>query len=129
MIYNSILEAQGHTPLVRLQRMVPQDCAQVLVKYEGLNIGGSIKTRTAYNMICDAEKKGILNKNSVIIEPTSGNTGIGIAAVAAARGYRKPNKHNQQNLLFLHILNAKTFYAILDFLDHFVHLLKHLLLV
>ncbi|MBP3321184.1 MAG: cysteine synthase A [Clostridia bacterium] len=88
MIYDSILEAQGHTPLVRLQRMVPEGCAQVLVKYEGLNIGGSIKTRTAYNMICDAEKKGLITKDSIIVEPTSGNQGIGLALVGAVRGYK-----------------------------------------
>ena len=88
MIYNSILDAQGHTPLVRLQRMVPESSAQVLVKYEGLNIGGSIKTRTAYNMICDAEKKGLINEHTVIVEPTSGNQGIGLALVGAVRGYK-----------------------------------------
>ena len=88
MIYDSILEAQGHTPLVRLQRMVPEGCAQVLVKYEGLNIGGSIKTRPAYNMICDAEKKGLITKDSIIVEPTSGNQGIGLALVGAVRGYK-----------------------------------------
>ena len=88
MIYDSILEAQGHTPLVRLQRMVPEGCAQVLVKYEGLNIGGSIKTRTAYNMICEAEKKGLITKDSIIVEPTSGNQGIGLALVGAVRGYK-----------------------------------------
>ena len=88
MIYNSILDAQGHTPLVRLQRMVPKDSAQVLVKYEGLNIGGSIKTRTAYNMICDAEKKGLIHENTIIVEPTSGNQGIGLALVGAVRGYK-----------------------------------------
>ncbi|MBQ8214844.1 MAG: cysteine synthase A [Clostridia bacterium] len=88
MIYDSILEAQGHTPLVRLQRMVPEGCAQVLVKYEGLNIGGSIKTRTAYNMICDAEKKELITKDSIIVEPTSGNQGIGLALVGAVRGYK-----------------------------------------
>ena len=59
MICNNILEAMGHTPMIRLNRMVPENSAQVLVKFEGLNVGGSIKTRTAFNMILDAEKKGI----------------------------------------------------------------------
>ena len=57
MIYNNILEAMGSTPLIRLSKIVPEDSAEILVKYEGLNVGGSIKTRTAYNMIKDAEKK------------------------------------------------------------------------
>ncbi|WP_066688381.1 cysteine synthase A [Christensenella intestinihominis] len=88
MVYNNVLEAVGHTPMIRLNRMAGEDCAQVLVKYEGLNIGGSIKTRTAYNMILEAEKQGLLNEASVIVEPTSGNQGIGLALVGAVKGYR-----------------------------------------
>lgn len=88
MIYNSILEAVGNTPMVRLQKMVDEDSAQVLVKFEGLNVGGSIKTRTALNMILEAEKEGLINENTVIVEPTSGNQGIGLALVGAVRGYR-----------------------------------------
>ena len=88
MINNNILEAIGHTPIIRLNKMVDEDSAQVLVKFEGLNVGGSIKTRTAYNMICDAESKGLLNKDSIIVEPTSGNQGIGLALVGAVRGYK-----------------------------------------
>lgn len=88
MIYNNVLEAMGHTPMIRLNRMVEPDSAEILVKYEGLNVGGSIKTRTAYNMICDAERKGILNENSIIVEPTSGNQGIGLALVGAVKGYK-----------------------------------------
>lgn len=88
MVYNNILEAIGHTPMVRLNRMVDEDSAQVLVKYEGLNVGGSIKTRTAYNMIMDAEKQGIINKDTIIVEPTSGNQGIGLALIGAVRGYK-----------------------------------------
>ena len=65
----------------------PED-AEILVKFEGLNVGGSIKTRTALNMILDAEKKGLINKDTVIVEPTSGNQGIGIALVGAVRGYK-----------------------------------------
>lgn len=88
MIYNNILEAIGNTPLIRLNRMTDENSAEILVKFEGLNVGGSIKTRTAYNMILDAEKKGLINKNTIIVEPTSGNQGIGLSLVGAVRGYR-----------------------------------------
>lgn len=88
MIYNNILEAMGNTPLIRLERMAEEGSAQILVKFEGLNVGGSIKTRTAYNMIRDAEEKGLINKDTIIVEPTSGNQGIGLALVGAVRGYK-----------------------------------------
>ncbi|MBR5245943.1 MAG: cysteine synthase A [Clostridia bacterium] len=88
MICNNILEAMGQTPMIRLNRMVDEDSAQVLVKYEGLNVGGSIKTRTAYNMLLNAEKKGLINENSIIVEPTSGNQGIGLALIGAVKGYK-----------------------------------------
>ncbi|HIW50062.1 MAG TPA: cysteine synthase A [Candidatus Blautia intestinavium] len=88
MIYNNILEAMGHTPLIRLERMPEKGSAQILVKFEGLNVGGSIKTRTAYNMIRDAEEKGLIHKDTIIVEPTSGNQGIGLALVGAVRGYQ-----------------------------------------
>lgn len=88
MIHNTILEALGHTPIIRLQHMTGPDDAEILVKYEGLNVGGSIKSRTAYNMICAAEKQGLLNENTIIVEPTSGNQGIGLAMVGAVRGYK-----------------------------------------
>ncbi len=88
MIYDNVLKAMGSTPLIRLNKIVPEDSAQILVKYEGLNVGGSIKTRTAYNMILAAEKQGIINKDSVIVEPTSGNQGIGLALVGAVKGYK-----------------------------------------
>ena len=88
MICNNILEAMGNTPIIRLSRMVEPDMAEILVKFEGLNVGGSIKTRTAYNMILDAEKKGIITKDTIIVEPTSGNQGIGLALVGAVRGYK-----------------------------------------
>ncbi len=87
MIYSDILQAMGNTPIIRLNRMADEDSAQILVKFEGLNVGGSIKTRTAFNMICDAEKKGLINKDTIIVEPTSGNQGIGLALVGAVRGY------------------------------------------
>lgn len=88
MICNNILDALGNTPLIRLQHMGDADSAEILVKFEGLNVGGSIKTRTAYNMICDAEKRGLIDSDTVIVEPTSGNQGIGLALVGAVRGYR-----------------------------------------
>ena len=88
MICNSILDALGNTPVIRLSRMCEEDSAEVLVKFEGLNVGGSIKTRTAYNMILDAEKRGLIHADTVIVEPTSGNQGIGLALVGAVRGYK-----------------------------------------
>ena len=88
MIYNTILEAMGNTPMIRLQHMTSADDAEILVKFEGLNVGGSIKTRTAYNMIQDAEERGLLHKDTVIVEPTSGNQGIGLALIGAVKGYK-----------------------------------------
>ena len=88
MIYNNILDAVGHTPIVRLNNMTDGDSAEILVKFEGLNVGGSIKTRTAYNMILQAEKEGRIHKDTIIVEPTSGNQGIGLALVGAVRGYK-----------------------------------------
>lgn len=88
MICNNILEAMGNTPIIRLQHMTDENSAQILVKFEGLNVGGSIKTRTAYNMILAAEKAGRINKDTIIVEPTSGNQGIGLALVGAVRGYK-----------------------------------------
>lgn len=88
MVYNNILEAIGNTPIIRLIHMTDPDMAEILVKFEGLNVGGSIKTRTAYNMICQAEKQGKLTKDSIIVEPTSGNQGIGLALVGAVKGYK-----------------------------------------
>jgi cysteine synthase A len=88
VICNDILEAIGHTPLVRLSRMTGPGDAEILVKYEGLNVGGSVKTRTAYNMILGAERDGLIKSDTVIVEPTSGNQGIGLALVGAVRGYR-----------------------------------------
>ena len=89
MICNTILDAIGHTPLIRLGRMNPgPDSAEILVKFEGLNVGGSVKARTAYGMILQGEQDGILHQDSVIVEPTSGNQGIGLALIGAVRGYR-----------------------------------------
>lgn len=89
VIYNNVLDAIGHTPMVRLNRMNSSENADIYVKFEGLNVGGSIKTRTAYNMITDAEKKGLINpETTTIVEPTSGNQGIGLALVGAVKGYK-----------------------------------------
>lgn len=88
MVYNNILEAMGNTPLVKLQHLTDENSADILVKVEGLNVGGSIKTRTALNMILDAEEKGLITHDSIIVEPTSGNQGIGLALVGAVRGYK-----------------------------------------
>ena len=88
MVYENILEAMGNTPLIRLNHMTDKADAEVLVKFEGLNVGGSIKTRTAYNMILEAEKQGFIKEDTIIVEPTSGNQGIGLALVGAVRGYQ-----------------------------------------
>ena len=87
MIYQNILEAMGNTPIIRLNHMVDADSAQVLVKFEGLNVGGSIKTRTAYNMLKDARERGLIREDTIIVEPTSGNQGIGLSLVGAVLGY------------------------------------------
>ena len=87
-VVNSIIDLIGQTPLVRLQRIVKSGMANIYVKVESFNPGGSIKDRIAWGMIQDAEKRGVLRPGGTIIEPTSGNTGIGLAMIAAARGYR-----------------------------------------
>lgn len=111
MVYNNILECIGHTPMVKLNRMVDEDSADIYVKFEGLNVGGSIKTRTAYNMLCDAEAKGLINKNTIIVEPTSGNQGIGLALVGAVKGYETviimPDSVSQERRLLVEHYGAK----------------------
>ena len=111
MICNNILEAMGNTPIIRLQHMVGPDDAEVLVKFEGLNVGGSIKTRTAYNMICDAEQKGLIHKDTIIVEPTSGNQGIGLALVGAVRGYKvriiMPDSVSDERRLLVRLYGAE----------------------
>ena len=88
MIYDNVLQAIGHTPMIRLNRMNKPGNAQILVKFEGLTVGGSIKTRTAFNMIETAEKEGLIHEDTIIVEPTSGNQGIGLALVGAVKGYK-----------------------------------------
>ena len=88
MIHNNILEAVGNTPLVRLFRIVPEGAAEVLVKFEALNVGGSIKTRTALAMLRAAEAEGRITPDTVVVEATSGNQGIGLALAGAVMGLR-----------------------------------------
>ena len=88
MICDTILVAIGGTPLIRLHTMTGPEDAEILVKYEGNNVGGSIKTRTAFNMIDRAAQKGLIGPDTILVEPTSGNQGIGLALVGAVRGYR-----------------------------------------
>lgn len=88
MVYDNVLSAVGHTPMIRLNRMNKPENAEILVKFEGLNVGGSIKTRTAYNMIAEAEKRGLIHPDTIIVEPTSGNQGIGLALIGAVKGYK-----------------------------------------
>lgn len=87
-VVNNITELIGDTPVVRLNRLVPTGAAEVYVKLEMFNPSGSVKDRAAYNMIKTAEEKGLIKPGDTIIEPTSGNTGIGLAMTAAAKGYR-----------------------------------------
>lgn len=112
MIYNNVLEALGHTPLVRLQRMVEPDMAQILVKFEGVNVGGSIKTRTAAMMIEEAETRGDIGPGSIIVEPTSGNQGIGLALVCAVKGYEAyiimPDSVSEERRRLVEHYGAKT---------------------
>lgn len=87
MIYQTVLDAIGNTPLMRLNRLNEAGCANILVKFEAVNVGGSIKTRSAYQMLAEAERRGELCSNSIVVEPTSGNQGIGLALVCAVKGY------------------------------------------
>jgi len=111
-VYNNILEAIGHTPMVRLNHVNPDTNAQILVKFEGLNVGGSIKTRTAYNMIREAEKSGRIGPDTIIVEPTSGNQGIGLSLVGAVRGYRTiivmPDSVSEERRKLVHHYGAET---------------------
>lgn len=110
MVQN-ILEAMGRTPLVRINRMAGEECAQILVKYEGVNVGGSIKSRTALAMIEAAEREGILREGSIIAEATSGNQGVGLAMVGAVRGYDvvlvMPDSCSRERALLMEQYGAK----------------------
>jgi cysteine synthase A len=111
LVYSNVLEAIGNTPMIKLSKIVPEDCADVLVKYEGVNIGGSIKTRTAYSMICEAEKKGVIKPDTIIVEPTSGNQGIGLALIGAVKGYDvriiMPDSVSEERRKLIHAYGAE----------------------
>lgn len=111
MIYNKITELIGNTPLVRLNNLVEKNSAEILLKLESFNPGGSIKDRIAANMIREAEKAGELQKGAVIVEPTSGNTGVGIALIGAAKGYQviltMPESMSQERKQLLQAFGAE----------------------
>ncbi|MEC1184393.1 cysteine synthase A [Bacillus sp. FSL W7-1582] len=110
-VAQNIAELIGHTPLVKLQRLQPEHGAAVYLKLESFNPSGSVKDRAAYNMILEAEKQGKLTKGATIIEPTSGNTGIGLAMNAAARGYKAilimPDTMTQERINILKAYGAQ----------------------
>ncbi|MFH7819519.1 cysteine synthase A [Neobacillus thermocopriae] len=110
-VVNNMADLIGDTPLVKLNRMAPRDGASVYLKLEFFNPSKSVKDRAAFNMILEAEKKGLLKKGSTIIEPTSGNTGIGLAMNAAARGYKAiivmPDTMTQERINILKAYGAE----------------------
>ncbi len=109
--YESALDLIGNTPMVKLNKVVEKGSADVWAKLEMYNPGGSVKDRIAYNMVEQAEKKGLLKKGSVIVEPTSGNTGIGLAIVGAVKGYKviltMPEGMSQERILILESFGAE----------------------
>ena len=110
-IVNSVYELIGHTPVVRLNRLVDETCAEVLVKLEYFNPSGSVKDRAAFSLIEAAERQGKLQKGATIIEPTSGNTGIGLAMNAAVKGYKAifvmPDNMTQERISILKAYGAQ----------------------
>ena len=87
MIYDNVLQAMGGTPTIRLNHLSEPGAARILVKYEGINVGGSIKTRTAMQMLSAAEDRGDVGPGTIVVEPTSGNQGVGLALICAVKGY------------------------------------------
>jgi cysteine synthase len=110
-IYKNILDTIGNTPIVKINSLAGNNDAEVYVKLEFFNPAGSVKDRIAKSMIEDAEEKGLINKNTVIVEPTSGNTGVGLALVAAAKGYKAvftmPESMSIERRMLLKILGAE----------------------
>ncbi|SHN18249.1 cysteine synthase A [Gracilibacillus kekensis] len=110
-VYQNMTELIGNTPMVKLNRIVPEDAADIYVKLEMFNPSKSVKDRAAYNMIVEAERLGLLKEDSTIIEPTSGNTGIGLAMTAAAKGYKAilvmPDNMTQERINILKAFGAK----------------------
>lgn len=110
-VVENVADLIGHTPLLKLNRLNPKDGAAVYLKLEFFNPSGSVKDRAAFNMIVEAEKQGLLNEKSTIIEPTSGNTGIGLAMNAAARGYKAilvmPDTMTQERINLLKAYGAE----------------------
>ncbi|WP_181347637.1 cysteine synthase A [Thalassobacillus sp. CUG 92003] len=110
-VVNNIADLIGETPLVKLNRLSPEDGAYIYMKLEMFNPSGSVKDRAAYNMMVEAEKEGLLKEGSTIIEPTSGNTGIGIAMSATAKGYRSilvmPDTMTQERINLLKAYGAE----------------------
>jgi len=110
-VVNNVLELVGDTPAVVLQRIVPANCAEIIVKLEYMNPSGSVKDRAAYNLIAEAERQGVLQPGATIIEPTSGNTGIGLAMNAAAKGYRMilvmPDNMSKERIALLKAYGAE----------------------
>ena len=109
-MYASVLDLVGRTPLVRINRLNPNPMVEIYAKLEGLNPGGSVKDRICVRMIEEAERRGELTRDKVILEPTSGNTGIGLAMVAAVKGYKctlvMPASVSIERVLMLKALGA-----------------------
>src|ERR671912_1974089 len=109
--YPTVLDLVGDTPLVRLQRLVPEDAGTVVAKLEYMNPGGSVKDRIGITMIEAAEREGKLKPGGTIVEPTSGNTGTGLAIAAALKGYRcifvMPDKMSQEKISLLRAYGAE----------------------
>src|SRR6187455_3492913 len=109
--YPTVLDLVGHTPLARLQRIVPADAATVLAKLEYIGPGGSVKDRIGIKLIEAAEREGKLKPGGTIVEPTSGNTGTGLAIAAALKGYRcifvMPDKMSQEKISMLRAYGAE----------------------
>ncbi|ENH95553.1 cysteine synthase [Gracilibacillus halophilus YIM-C55.5] len=110
-IVNNVTELIGNTPMVRLNRIVPEDAAEIYVKLEMFNPSSSVKDRAAFSMIEEAERQGVIEEEATIVEPTSGNTGIGLAMTAAAKGYQAilvmPDNMTKERINILKAYGAK----------------------